>query len=58
MGNHKALARAIIDLLSNEEQLKEMGQRGRDFVVKNHAWKVIVDKLEATFQELIWAKKR
>lgn len=58
MGDHQALARAIIDLLSNEEQAKEMGERGRDFVIRNHAWEIIVDKLEATFQELIGAKKR
>ncbi len=57
MGDHKALARVIIDLLSNKEQLREMGERGRDFVVANHAWEIIVDKLEIAFQKLIRAKQ-
>jgi len=57
MGDHRSLAEAIIDLLSNKEQLKEMGEKGRDFVVQNHAWEVIVDKLEESFQSLIGAKE-
>lgn len=58
MGDHNGLAKAIIDLLNNEAQLREMGERGRDFIIKNHAWEIIVDKLEAAFQGLIGARKR
>jgi len=57
MGDHDSLAREIIDLLNDRETLKEMGERGRDFVVRHHAWKIIVDRLEAAFQGLIVAKE-
>jgi len=58
MGDQKALAKAIIDLLSNKERLKEMGERGRNFVVKNHAWEIIVDRIQTNFRELICIKRR
>jgi len=56
MGDHNSLARVLIDLLSNRDMLKEMGARGRDFVVQHHAWGIIVDKLEAAFRSFIGAK--
>jgi glycosyltransferase involved in cell wall biosynthesis len=57
MGDHDSLARVLIDLLNNRETLKEMGEKGRAFVVNNHAWEIIVDRLEAAFQGLIAAKE-
>lgn len=44
--NPKALAKAIIKLysMSNEEK-EEMGNRGRDYIKKNHSIPVLVDKI-------------
>lgn len=57
MGDHEALAKAIIALLNDGDRSRDMGEKGRDFVVNNYSWEIIVDKLEATFQELIGAKE-
>jgi len=57
MGDHDSLARVLIDLLNNRETLKEMGERGRDFVVSHHAWEIIVDKLADSFQGFMKAKE-
>jgi len=58
MGDHEALAREIITLLDDRDRLREMGKRGRDFVIKNYSWEIIVDKLEILFNGLIGTKKR
>lgn len=58
MGDHEALAREIITLLDDRDKLREMGKRGRDFVVKNYSWEIIVDKLETLFNGLVGTKKR
>lgn len=58
MNNYEALSDAIITLLSDSVKLKEMGKRGRKFVVNNYSWEVIVDKIEDKCNELIMAKKR
>lgn len=57
MGDHSSLARVLIDLLNNRETLKEMGGRGRDFVVQNNAWEIIVDKLADSFHGFMKAKE-
>jgi glycosyltransferase involved in cell wall biosynthesis len=57
MGDHNFLASVLIDLLNNRETLKEMGERGREFVVRNHAWEIIVDKLADSFHGFMKAKE-
>jgi len=52
MGDHKALTGAIIDLLSDKEKLKDMAERSRAYVIKNHSWESIVEKIENTFRAL------
>ncbi len=47
MGNQKALAEAIIYLLDNTEKIKKMGERSRAYIINNHSWESIVDKIEA-----------
>jgi glycosyltransferase involved in cell wall biosynthesis len=57
MGDHNFLASALIDLLNSRETLKEMGERGREFVVRNHAWKITVDTLADSFQGFMKTKE-
>ena len=56
MGDHETLARAIITLLENSNKSRDMGKKGRDFVVKNYSWEIIVHKLETLFNGLIRKK--
>ena len=39
-------------LLTHEETAKQMGRNGREYVLKNFSWDVIVEKLMAFFAEL------
>jgi glycosyltransferase involved in cell wall biosynthesis len=57
MGDHNALARSLIELLGKPERAKEMGERGRKFVLNSHSWERIVTRLEATFQTLVAREK-
>jgi glycosyltransferase involved in cell wall biosynthesis len=57
MGDHNALARRLIELLGIPERAREMGERGRQFVLENHSWERIVGSLEATFQEVTAREK-
>jgi glycosyltransferase involved in cell wall biosynthesis len=57
MGDHRALARRIVELFGEPERAREMGERGRKFVLDNHSWDVIVGSLGATFQTLMARKK-
>jgi glycosyltransferase involved in cell wall biosynthesis len=43
-GNHKMLIEKISFLLDNPEKAKEMGVKGREFVVDNFSWDVIAKR--------------
>lgn len=47
MGDSKAMAEAIIELLSDINRLSEMGERSRSYIIKNHSWEEIVNKIES-----------
>jgi len=49
----KAFAGAVIQILSNPNDAKEMGKRARDFVGKRRGYDVLSAKLEKRFSELI-----
>ena len=57
MGDHKALAEVIVDLLSDKGKLEEMGERARDYVIKNHSWETILDRIETTSRALMGKDK-
>ncbi len=38
------LAKTILELLANPEQCREMGQRGRNYVIEHYTWRVLVAK--------------
>jgi glycosyltransferase involved in cell wall biosynthesis len=57
MGDHNSLAMLLIDLLSSRATLKDMGEKGRKFVIDNHSWEGIVSALEARLQTCMARKK-
>jgi len=44
---------ALLDLLTNEELARKMGEMGRRFVRENCSWNNIVPKFEALYEEVI-----
>ena len=54
--NPEDLSKAIIKLLKNEELRKEMGKNGRKYVVENHSWKKIAEKIEEIIKRTIDSK--
>ena len=54
----QALAEAIIDLLSNQSKMEEMGQNGRKFIVEKYSRKLVARKVveiakEAAYQKIL-----
>jgi len=49
----EAFASAIIELLDNPEKAIEMGQRGREWVVKNRSYEILFQQIEAEYIKLI-----
>lgn len=52
-GNKEELAAALIEIFSDEEKRREMGERGRAWVEKNRSLVMEIDKLEKIYQSLI-----
>ncbi|UCE06696.1 MAG: glycosyltransferase family 4 protein [bacterium] len=52
MGDHLALSKAVISLLSDNKQLKQMEKIARELSVENYSWEIIVNKLEKIFVKL------
>ena len=55
--NPEDLSKAIIKLLKNEELRKEMGKNGRKYVVENHSWKKIAEKIEEICFKIVGESK-
>ena len=49
----EAFADAIIELLDNPERAAEMGQRGRQWVVKNRSYESLARQIEQGYFELV-----
>jgi glycosyltransferase involved in cell wall biosynthesis len=43
----------LSNLLDNEEKLEELGNKGLDYVVKNHDWNILADSLLKKFESMI-----
>lgn len=53
----EALAKAIIEVLSDPERAKAMGRRGRELVETKYNWKTIVRQVTGLYQEVLAKKK-
>jgi len=51
------LVKKTIDILSNEEKQHKLAETGYEFVLKNHAWPVFMDKLEGYLKKYTGNKK-
>jgi len=50
--NPKEIAQGIMKLHDmSEEERKEMGKRGKEYVIKNHAYENLVNRLIKAFEE-------
>lgn len=49
----KALAKAIIQLLREDDLREEMGKNGRVYVIENHSWKSVAKKTMEIFKLLV-----
>ena len=43
--NPEELAKAIIKLMEDEKLREEMGKNGREYVVKNHSWEAVAERV-------------
>jgi glycosyltransferase involved in cell wall biosynthesis len=48
---------SLSDLLTNTEKLEELGNKGLDYVIKNHDWDILADSLLKKFENLVDNKK-
>jgi len=48
---------SLSDLLTNTEKLEELGNKGLDYVIKNHDWDILADSLLKKFENLVDSKK-
>jgi len=54
---YDSFVESLSDLLDNTEELKELGNRGLDYVIKNHDWNILADSLLKKLQNLVDNKK-
>ena len=54
---YDSFVESLSDLLDNTEELKELGTRGLDYVIKNHDWNIVADSLLKKLQNLVDNKK-
>jgi len=52
-GNALKLASMFKEMLSDEDLLREMGLKGRDFVFRNFNWNNIVGMIEEVYEDAI-----
>jgi PEP-CTERM/exosortase A-associated glycosyltransferase len=48
--NHESLARVVLDVLSGNDRLEEMGPRSRAFILEHRNWEKIVQRYEGVYR--------
>lgn len=51
--NPETFAHAVLSLIENQEQQRELGEAGRRYVARNHRWPHIAEQLESIYDEII-----
>ena len=54
---YDSFVESLTDILANTEKLEELGNKGLDYVVKNHNWDILADSLLKKFENLVDNKK-
>ena len=54
---YDSFVESLTDLLANTEKLEELGNKGLDYVIKNHDWNILADSLLKKFENLVDNKK-
>jgi glycosyltransferase involved in cell wall biosynthesis len=54
---YDSFVESLTDLLANTEKLEELGNKGLDYVIKNHDWDILADLLLKKFENLVENKK-
>ena len=54
---YDSFVESLTDLLVNTEKLDELGNKGLDYVIKNHDWDILADSLLKKFENLVDNKK-
>ena len=49
----EALAQAIVELVDNPQKAAEMGQKGREWVMKNRSYEILARQVEEKYLELV-----
>jgi len=55
-GNEKALAEAIMKILSNHKLAEDLSKRAKRYVVANRSWKVLVPRFERLYKQVLEGK--
>ena len=56
--SYDSFVESLTDLLVNTEKLDELGNKGLDYVIKNHDWDILADSLLKKFENLVDNKKQ
>jgi glycosyltransferase involved in cell wall biosynthesis len=51
--DEEEFANVTIDLLNNPKKAKEMGEKGREWVIRNRSYEILADNLEQRYFELV-----
>ena len=51
--NPEEVSNAILTLLKNKKLRKEMGNNGRNYVIRNHSWKVVAERIGSVINEVL-----
>ena len=54
---YDSFVESLTDLLANTEKLEELGNKGLDYVIKNHDWNILADSLLKKLQNLVDNRK-
>ena len=54
---YDSFVESLIDILANTEKLEELGNKGLDYVIKNHDWDILANSLLKKFENLVENKK-
>ena len=51
-GDETETANAITSIITNKKMAENMGNNGRQFVLKDHTWKIVAEKTSKVFEEV------